>query len=152
MKKTLKNLVIIVLLGIIITGSVMYFNLPTTRMNYISELIMLGDLDNNGKQEKSDSLLLEKYLLKQFDFSDKFSNTVDINQNNEIDEEDIFILNTLFVNPNPYEAEKLIKTKGIVFPKPRELYKYFPTNEEYYLYNSARNFAEREYLLQIDKI
>ena len=129
MKKIFKKLIITLLLGIIITGSIIYFNLPTTRMNYTSELVMLGDLDKDGKWGKADSILLEEFLLKPFDFSDKFSVLVDVNQNNQIDQEDIFILKALFVNPNPYETEKRIKAQGIIFPKPRELYKYFPTNE-----------------------
>lgn len=127
--KYIKKFILYILIAIIVTVLVVYFNLPTTRMNYTSELIMLGDLDNNNKWDNADSVILGKFIKEPFDFSDEFAIKVDINKNGGIDEEDLFILNSLFVNSDPYINEQYYSENGRILPKPREYYKYFPINE-----------------------
>lgn len=127
--KSIKKIILFIVIAITISALVVYFNLPTTRLNYTSELIMLGDLDNNNKWNNADSVMLEKFIKKPFDFSDEFAIKVDINKNGSIDEEDLFILNSLFVNSDPYLNEQVYSENGRILPKPREYYKYFPVNE-----------------------
>ncbi|MBU1721492.1 hypothetical protein KKG38_01790 [Patescibacteria group bacterium] len=103
--------------------------MPTNKVNITSELIMLGDLNEDNVWDNKDHVELETFIQYPFNVSDGFVMKVDVNQNGSIDEEDLFILNALFEHSDPYATEEYIINSGKAFPKPRELYKYFPTNE-----------------------
>ena len=61
MSKTVKIIFAIVLLTIgIVSASIMY--LPTNRVRISSELIMLGDLNNDNRWDEADVQELEEFL------------------------------------------------------------------------------------------
>lgn len=109
-----------------------YFYLPVNRVSITSELVMLGDFDGNNVWNANDSLLLQNILSNPFSHSGKELYRADINRNGLIDEEDLFILRSLYQLHDPYFAEEKGKENGHPFPKPRELYQFIQTEEMLY--------------------
>ena len=52
-----------------VTVSLVYFNLPVHRADIKSQLIMLGDFNDDHKWDQADEAILDKMLLNPFLFS-----------------------------------------------------------------------------------
>jgi hypothetical protein len=106
------------------------FVIPTHRVDSHSELIMLGDLDDDRKWAEGDLKTLEAFLADPFSASYSCAFRLDINQNGCIDREDINILMTLISNKgDPYTAEEKSSSAGKAFPRARECYRYISLSE-----------------------
>jgi hypothetical protein len=126
MRKIIKIIIAALLFAIgIVSATIMY--LPTNRVNVSSELIMLGDLNNDNRWNESDLHELEKFLKNPF-MHDKLKQfKTDVNRNGLLDDEDIVLLKLAYKFQNPYMARD--KAMQNQFPQPRELYRYLPTYE-----------------------
>jgi len=121
------TLVISALLIVAIAFS--YFYLPVNRVGITSELIMLGDLNNDNKWDDKDKNKLNRVLANPF-LTDRLTQLkIDINKNESIDNEDLVFLEHIYTFSNPYIAEKQAKAKGTYCPRPREFFKYLPRYE-----------------------
>lgn len=126
MHRRIKIVIVFLLLFTIgITGTILY--LPSNRVKINSELLMLGDLNNDKQWNQLDINELSSILQNPFMKSPLLLNKADINQNGLIDNEDISLLKHLCNYKNPYLAQE--KVKDIIFPQPRELYRYVPNYE-----------------------
>lgn len=106
------------------------FVIPTHRVEVRSELVMLGDLDDDHRWTNKDLKVLDVFLHAPFSMSDSITCRIDMNLNGLIDEEDIEILRTLVTaKGDPYAAEEAALATGKPFPRPRELYRYIPLME-----------------------
>jgi hypothetical protein len=121
------SLIVIVLL--ISAMSISYFYLPVNRVGISSELIMLGDLNNDNQWDETDRKELSQMQASPFISSALTQLKVDIDKNGIIDDEDLLLLNHIYNYPNPYVAEQKAEQNGLLFPRPRELFKYLPTYE-----------------------
>ncbi|MFH1030499.1 MAG: hypothetical protein V1770_04535 [bacterium] len=128
MKKYIKIALFIILAAIII-GFSFYYLLPIKRIGISSELIMLGDFNNDNKWDDKDKQILDKFILEPFSYSSDIALKVDMNKNGLIDDEDIEILLCLYEHSDPYIAEQKSGEKGKIFPRPRELFRYIPKTE-----------------------
>lgn len=106
-----------------------YSYLPVNRVGITSELVMLGDLNNDSKWDDKDQNRLEEILVNPFLADNLTQLKMDINKNGLIDKEDIVFLEHIYKFPNPYEAEDVAKSNNIYYPKPRELFHYLPKYE-----------------------
>lgn len=122
-------LAIICLLGV--TGGIYWkFAIPTHRTGIHSELIMLGDLDGDSRWSIADNKTLEVVLDHPHAASNDIVFRIDMNQNGLIDVEDLRILRVLVAAASdPYAAEETARSKGELFPRPRELYRYVSVAE-----------------------
>jgi len=118
-------IVFLLILTIGITGTILY--LPTNRVKIDSELLMLGDLNNDNQWDEKDIDELNSILQNPFMKNRLLQYKVDINQNALFDDEDILFLKHLCNYKNPYFAHE--KIQDIIFPQPRELYRYLPKYE-----------------------
>jgi len=126
MSKNIKIIIAVLLLTIgIVSASIMY--LPTNRVRISSELIMLGDLNNDKRWDESDEQGLEEFLKNPFMHSKLKQLKTDVNRNGLLDDEDIIFLNHIYQFRNPYLARD--KAMQYLFPQPRELFRYLPTYE-----------------------
>lgn len=108
----------------------LYNNLPVKRIGITSELIMLGDLNNDNQWDDKDAQILADYKLNPFSYSPLDALKIDINKDGRIDDEDIVFLSELYKYSDPYvAADKFIDEKNAMFPRPRELFKYLPSTE-----------------------
>lgn len=127
--RLLKRLVLIVcILGI----AYAYWKLviPTHRVEASSELVMLGDLDDDRRWTTNDLKILDTFLHDPFSMPDSLTFHIDINQNGLIDEEDLDILRSLVsAKGDAYAAENAATAAGKPFPRPRECYRYIPLME-----------------------
>jgi hypothetical protein len=106
------------------------FAIPTHRVNIRSELVMLGDLDNDNRWTSTDLEKLDAVLQDPFSVPVDLASSIDMNQNGMVDEEDLTIIRTLvFSDGDPYVAEEKARAIGQTFPRPRELYRYISTEE-----------------------
>jgi hypothetical protein len=126
----LKRLVLIVC----ILGAIGYaywkLVIPTHRVEVSSELVMLGDLDDDHRWTKNDLTILDTFLQDPFSMPDSLTFHIDMNQNGLIDEEDLDILRSLVsAKGDPYAAEDAALAAGKPFPRPRECYRYIPLME-----------------------
>jgi hypothetical protein len=122
----------LVIVGVVVGLGYAYWKLaiPTHRVEVRSELIMLGDLDDDGRWTNSDLKLLDAFAQHPFVASDQVAYRLDLNQNGLIDEEDVAILHALVgAAGDPYTAELNERGKGKPFPRPRELYHYVSLTE-----------------------
>lgn len=104
--------------------------IPTHHVDVQSELVMLGDLDNDTRWTSNDLSVLDIFLKDPFVFPDRFACRIDLNQNGMIDEEDLRILRSLVAAAgDPYTAEAKAQMTGLPFPRPRELYRYVSLTE-----------------------
>lgn len=126
MRKNIKIIIAVLLLAIgIVSASIMY--LPTNRVRISSELIMLGDLNNDNRWDVSDVKELDEILKNPFMHSKLKQFKTDVNRNGLLDDEDIIFLNHIYQFQNPYLARD--NASQYQFPQPRELYRYLPTYE-----------------------
>jgi hypothetical protein len=106
-----------------------YFYLPVNRVGIISELIMLGDLNNDNRWDNKDKDKLNDVLANPF-FSDRLTLLkIDINKNELIDKEDLILLEHMYKFSDPYLSEQKADEQGIHYPRPREFFKYLPKYE-----------------------
>ena len=127
-KKTV--LILLTLIGtVVITVLAVYFSFPVNKIGIRSELIMLGDFNNDNKWDAKDRKFLEEFLKEPFSFPVIDAVKVDVNRNGFIDGEDIEILTRLYNCPDPYVAEAKSFAKGQAFLRPREFFKYVPKTE-----------------------
>jgi len=106
-----------------------YFYLPVNRVGISSELIMLGDLNDDNRWDAKDRDALNTVRANPFLTDSLTLLKVDLNRNGSIDEEDLLFLDTLYQYPDPYIAEQKAKANRASFPRPRELFRYLPTYE-----------------------
>jgi len=122
--------VILILLVLIVTGvAVSIFYLPTNRVGITSELIMLGDLNDDNRWDNKDKKHLADILLNPFSQDKLTLLKIDINKNGSIDSEDLGFFDHIIKYPNPYLALEQAKGNNNFFPRPRELFKYLPKSE-----------------------
>lgn len=127
--KLLKIALLLLCLLVVIFVAV-YYTLPVNRVSYSSELIMLGDLNNDNKWDESDATILTDFVSNPFSYNPLDSLKIDINKNGRIDEEDIIFLTALYKYSDPYKtADKFFNETDDIFPRPRELFRYLPTTE-----------------------
>ena len=106
-----------------------YFYLPVNRVGITSELIMLGDLNDDNRWDVKDRDALNTVIANPF-FADSLTLLkMDLNRNGLIDDEDVVFLDAICQFSDSYIAEQKAKANGISFPRPRELFKYLPTYE-----------------------
>jgi len=120
-------LIIFVLIVMAIAGSIFY--LPTNRVGITSELIMLGDLNDDNRWDKKDKKQLVDILMNPFLYDKLTLLKIDINKNGSIDSEDLEFFDHIINYSNPYLALKNAEEKEKVFPRPREFFKYLPKSE-----------------------
>ncbi|MGE0108273.1 MAG: hypothetical protein AB7S81_00700 [Bdellovibrionales bacterium] len=103
---------------------------PIHRIEKTSDLIMLGDLDHDGKWTTADLDVFDKEKAKPFQLLDHDTYLMDMNQNGMIDEEDYAILQTVVTyDGNAYRAGDQKRSEGHSFPRPRELFRYISKAE-----------------------
>ena len=127
-KRLLLGTLILALL-ILVGAAGLYFFLPVKRVDVISELIMVGDLNGDRTWDWKDESSLAAVLEQPFQYDRSFLQTVDVNRNDAVDEEDLVILGRLYSASNPYTALELAHDDGVPFPRPRELFRYLPRTE-----------------------
>lgn len=123
-KRVLGSIVIFIALMMLL-----YFYLPVNRVGVSSQLVMLGDLNNDNKWNYEDKIKLNKFLENPFITDSLTQLKIDVNKNKLIDKEDLIFLEYLYKFSNPYKAEIEAKKAGILIPRPRELFHYLPTYE-----------------------
>lgn len=102
---------------------------PEHRVAVRSELVMLGDLDGDGRWSESDLAALEDFRRAPFGGSAELPWRLDLNQSGALEEEDVAILEALVAaKGDPYAAEAA-RPQGSAFPRPRELYRYLAVSE-----------------------
>jgi hypothetical protein len=101
------------------------FAIPAHRVAIQSELIMLGDLDDDHRWTASDLRWADHFADDPYGMPDSAVSRLDVNRNGLIDPEDLAILHALVVSSgDPYAAEEQARAEGRSFPRPRELYRY----------------------------
>ena len=99
--------------------------IPIHRVEVRSELVMLGDLDDDNRWTDNDLKILDAFLHDPYSTTDSVACRIDMNQNGLIDEEDLKILRSLVIaKGDPYAAEDAAVSTGMPFPRPRECYRY----------------------------
>ncbi|MCM2266308.1 MAG: hypothetical protein NDI60_00885 [Elusimicrobiales bacterium] len=106
-----------------------YYTLPVNRVNMRSRLVMLGDLDNNGKWDQADQALLDSVLADPWTRPAETVYKADVNRNGLLDEEDVYLLYDLYMTGDPYKAREYFSGAGRPFPYPREFFRYVPDTE-----------------------
>jgi len=102
---------------------------PEHRVAVRSELVMLGDLDGDGRWTEGDLRALDGFLKAPFAAPDGLAWNLDLNRNGLVDAEDLGILRALVAaKGDPYAAEAAGSSEG-PFPRPRELYRYLSVSE-----------------------
>ncbi len=103
-----------------------YYTLPVHRIGIRSELIMLGDLNNDHVWDARDAVLLRRFRVNPYARPRLEALKADVNRNGFIDNEDIRILEKLYAAGDPYKAREQAGAAGLSFPYPREFFLYFP--------------------------
>jgi hypothetical protein len=98
--------------------------LPLYRVGVRSQLVMLGDFNNDKRWDKQDRELMESLLTNPFQHSARDCLKADLNSDGRLDAEDLTILEQLSAIGDPYETETKALDAGKPFPRPRELYRY----------------------------
>ncbi|MBC8328680.1 MAG: hypothetical protein H8E31_08035 [Planctomycetes bacterium] len=106
-----------------------YCHLPTSRVKISSELIMLGDLDGDREWGAGDLSAMERCLASPFASETRLLVLLDLNRDGLVEPEDLSLLRRLCEFGDPYRAEAEAREQGQPFPRPRELFRYFPTSE-----------------------
>lgn len=128
MRSLVKIVVILGLLGVAAT-LYLYWHLPVNRVGITSELVMLGDLNNDNKWDEQDSKVLQQVLDNPFAVEPLLRFKIDVNKNELLDAEDIAELTHLYGYSEPYLAAEMAGEDGISYPRPREFFRYLPTTE-----------------------
>jgi hypothetical protein len=108
----------------LILAFLMRWLLPIYRVGYRSQLVMIGDFNNDHRWDKQDRDGLQSLLANPFAHKALDCARADANNDGRLDEEDIAILEQLFAVGDPYAAEAKALEAGHPFPRPRELYRY----------------------------
>lgn len=103
--------------------------LPTVRVAPDSQLIMLGDLNNDNKWSQEDLALLKNFFSAPFSFPTSTAFLIDINNDGQTNGQDIQILEYLYASGNPYSARDKAAADGVTLPMPREMFVYIPESE-----------------------
>ena len=117
---------VVILLG---AGIALYAYLPVNRAGMSSELVMLGDVNNDGVWDENDAEILRAISDDPFETDPIIMARTDLNRNGALDPEDLAFLGHLYGVSNPWEAHRQAAAKGLHFPRPRELFSYVPHNE-----------------------
>jgi len=128
MARSLK-IVAVLFISLAAISVALYMFLPVNRVKISSELIMLGDLNNDKKWNNADAEMLKDVLNKPFAYDSLTQIKLDLNKNGYIDDEDILFLKMIYKSSNPYRAELDANFQGIFYPRPRELFSYLPKFE-----------------------
>jgi hypothetical protein len=132
-RKILKKALILILIVLIaIAGFVIigiYKRAPANKVDVTSQLVMLGDFDNDRSWTERDAEILTQLIAAPYAVDTATRYKADINRNGRIEAEDLFILNALFTESDPYLAAETARLKGQPFPRPRELFVYLPEQE-----------------------
>lgn len=122
-------MILILVLLVVGAGVVSYLYLPVNRVGITSELVMLGDLNNDNRWDGGDREKLHEVMANPF-LSDRLTQLkIDINKNGLIDTEDLSFLERIYSVSDPYLAEQQAAELGVYYPRPRELFKYLPKYE-----------------------
>lgn len=116
--------IVMVLALALILAFLMRWLVPVYRIGARSELLMLGDFNNDKKWDKADLAQFKVILANPFRHSAKDCIKADLNSNGELDPEDLQILELLAEVHDPYEAEIRAVDRDEPFPRPRELYRF----------------------------
>ena len=103
--------------------------MPAHRVNYRSELIMLGDLDGDHRWTPTDRGRLQSLLANPYAHSPLECWRADANRDGRLDAEDLEIIDRLIRHKNPYGAEAKAIEEHVPFPRPRELYRYISSQD-----------------------
>lgn len=103
--------------------------IPSYRVSYHSDLIMLGDFNGDHRWTTADRSLLQSLLANPYAHSPLDCLKADANGNGLLDPEDLEIINRLILAPDPYQAEALAMKANMPFPRPRELYRYVSSQD-----------------------
>lgn len=103
--------------------------LPVYRVSYHSDLVMLGDFNGDHQWSDTDRGTLWPILANPYAHEPLESIKIDLNKNGILDSEDLEFLERLFKNGDPYKAESQAIQEGKPFPRPRELYRYFSSQD-----------------------
>ena len=128
MRLVLKTTLVIIALtvaAIVISN----FYLPVNRIGITSELIMLGDLNNDNRWDNKDKDKLKDVLDNPFISERLTLLKIDINKNELIDKEDLAFLEHIYKFSDPYLSEHKADEQGVYYPRPREFFKYLPKYE-----------------------
>lgn len=106
-----------------------YYTLPVNRVNMRSRLVMLGDFDGNNKWDAADAVKLSAIAADPFSLPAGTVYRADANRNGLLDEEDLYFLRELYKTGDPYRARDYFTAKGVVFPYPRDFFRYVPDTE-----------------------
>ena len=98
--------------------------LPLYRVGVRSQLIMLGDFNDNKRWDQPDLELFQPILANPFQHPARDCLRADLNRNGRLDAEDATILRQLVTAADPYAAETQAIEADQPFPRPRELYRY----------------------------
>lgn len=123
MPNWLSRLVLLLALGLIFLF-VWRWVLPLYRVGVRSQLVMLGDFNDDKRWDPQDLKLLQTLLVNPFQHSTRDCFKADLNSDGRLDAEDLTILEPLATAGNPYRAETNAVAAGQPFPRPRELYRY----------------------------
>lgn len=123
MPNWLSRLVLVLALGLILLF-VWRWVLPLYRVGVRSQLIMLGDFNDDKRWGPQDLKLLQALLANSFQRSARDCLKADLNHDDRLDAEDLTILEQLAATGDPYETEAKAANAGQPFPRPRELYRY----------------------------
>jgi len=122
-------------IALIVIGAVLLYygyreTFPSHRVDQHSELVMLGDLDGDHRWTQGDRGRLQALLANPYAHGPLMCLKTDLNRNGRLDAEDLDILDRLIQHKNPYAAEAKAIEDKVVFPRPRELYRYV-SSEDY---------------------
>ena len=94
-------------LAVVVTGLALWkFAVPTHRIAIASELVMLGDLDGDGRWASSDVAMLETVQKNPSALPTATLWRLDLNQNGWLDQEDVAFLRALVgAGSDPYIAK-----------------------------------------------
>jgi len=128
-----KNALIFILIGLLVLAGVVIFSIykraPANKVDVRSQLVMLGDFDNDRSWTERDAAILAQLVAAPYAVDTATRYKADIDRNGQIEAEDLFILNALFAESDPYQAAETARSKGEPFPRPRELFVYLPEQE-----------------------
>jgi len=84
-----------------------YLYLPVNRVAITSELVMIGDLNNDNRWDLRDAETLSNVLADPFRSDRRTMLKIDVNRNDLIDEEDVSFLEHLYQFSDPYLAQRI---------------------------------------------
>jgi len=128
MKGMLKYLAVFAVAAAVVSAAI-YAYLPVNRVGISSELVMLGDLNNDGAWNSSDVAVLNAITADPFNHDALTLQKLDLNKNHALDYEDLVFFGQIYNAPNPYAAKEQAENRGMYYPRPRELFSYIPRDE-----------------------